>query len=198
MVATSAAPAYQVLPIDSIRPSPHQARIDFDPEQLQNLADSMKAEGLLEPILARPVDTGFELISGERRLRAAKLLGWKTIEAKIIHTPSDAEAAAKGLVENLQREDLNPLERAKGYRHLAELGLTQSDIAKKIGIAQSTIGRYIALLDLPVEIQQIMPRGIISEVHTRTLRKIPNKADQIAIALKADREGWSVKETNQI
>src|SRR5258708_5397895 len=108
--APVASAVYQQIPLAQIAPSPHQARKDFDPAALQGLADSMKAEGLLEPVLVRQVGDSFELISGERRFRAAKLLGWTTIGAKVIQTVSEAEAAAKGMVENLQRADLNPIE----------------------------------------------------------------------------------------
>src|SRR5437762_3128271 len=106
---TAAMPAlnYQVIPLEQIRPSSHQARKYFDEAKLKGLAESMKQEGQQQAITVREVQGGYELISGERRVRAAKLLGWTNLEAKIIKTASEAEAAAKGLVENIQREDLN-------------------------------------------------------------------------------------------
>src|SRR5579872_5379223 len=103
---------FQLIPIDHIRSSPHQARKAFDPDSLRSLADSLQQEGLIQPITVRllpETENAYELVSGERRLRAAKLLGWTTIEAKIIQVISEGEAAAKGLIENLQREDLNPI-----------------------------------------------------------------------------------------
>jgi len=121
--APSAVPlsTFRLIPIDRIHPSPYQARKDFDAAALQGLADSLREEGLLEPILVRAVQSGFELISGERRWRAAQLLGWQEIEAKIIQTVSEADAAAKGMVENLQRQDLNPIEEAEGFKTLNHL-----------------------------------------------------------------------------
>src|SRR5579864_2614663 len=109
------AATYQSIPIDQITPSMHQARKDFNEEALKGLAESLKQEGLIEPIVVRQSNGGFELIAGERRWRAAKLLNWATIEAKIIQPVNEASAASKGLVENLQREDLNPIEEAEGF-----------------------------------------------------------------------------------
>jgi ParB family chromosome partitioning protein len=147
-------------------------------------------------LLLNTDDSYYELIAGERRLRAAKLLGWPTIEAKVEQV-GDQEAAEQVLVENLQREDLNPIEQAEGYKKLEDLGLTQAKIADRVGTSQSTIAKYLALLDLPAEIREIIPRGIISERHARALSRINEKSDQIKLANQADREGWSVKETER-
>ncbi len=211
----------QQIPLDQIVPSPFQTRKDFDPEQLQGLAKTMQQHGLMNPICVRrrgdtetrghgatakdgsgvsphhrvpasprPV---FELIAGERRTRAAKLLGWKTIEARV-DVVDDKEAAQRVVVENLQRDDLNPIEQAEGYKRLEELDLSQDDIAERVGVSQAVIARYLALLDLPSEVQEIIPRGIISEHHARFLRRITNKRDMISLALQGDRHAWSVKE----
>src|SRR4051812_1165190 len=107
--------AFQAIPLDQIRASPHQARAVFDDEAIRSLAESMKQEGQLQAVVVRQIAGAYELISGERRTRAARLLGWRAIEAKVVKTVSEAEAAAKGLVENLQRENLNPIEEAKGF-----------------------------------------------------------------------------------
>src|SRR5713101_6295792 len=105
----------QDIPVENIKPSPHQARKEFDPEGIKSLAQSMQSEGLIQPIIVRAVAAGaYELIAGERRLRAAKLLGWTSIDAIIQSSVSDQDAAIKGLIENLQREDLNPIEEAQG------------------------------------------------------------------------------------
>jgi ParB family chromosome partitioning protein len=190
-----AVPTIEQLPLTKIYTSPHQMRKQFDPIALRDLARSMKQEGLIQPITVRQVGNAFELVVGERRLRAAQILGWETIDARIIDI-SDEDAAVKGLIENLQRADLSPIEEARGYKQLVEppYSLTQQAIAMRVGKSQTAIARILALLDLPPEVQVLMPRGIISETHTRYLRKISNRMKQIELAEEADSEGWSVKE----
>ena len=190
---------YQSIAIDQIKPSPFQARKTFDEASLNELAQSMKAEGLIQSIIVRAsADGSYELIVGERRLRAAKLLGWAAIDAIIRPGVSDQDAALQGVIENLQRVDLNPLERAQGYKRLADIGLSQEQIAEKVGLSDhNTVSRYMLLLDLPPEIQELLPRGRISEGHTRFIRQIPDKTQQIKVAQQADKEGWSVNETEK-
>ena len=173
-------------------------RKEFDPLSLRDLARSMKEEGLIQPVTVRKMGAAFELVVGERRLRAAQILGWKTIDARIIEI-TDEDAAVKGLIENLQRSDLTPIEEARGFKQLAEppYSLTQEEIARRVGKSQTVVARTLALLDLPEEIQEIMPRGIITETHTRSLRKIVDRAAQIDLALKVDREQWSARETER-
>src|SRR5580698_2809573 len=163
----------QPLVISTIYASPHQMRKHFDEAALRDLAKSMKQEGLIQPITVRKVGGAYELVVGERRLRAAQILGWETIDARVIDI-SDEDAAVKGLIENLQRADLSPVEEAKGYKQLVDhpYNLTQDAIAQRVGKSQTAIARALALLELPLEIQEIMPRGIITETHTRFLRKI--------------------------
>jgi ParB family chromosome partitioning protein len=186
------------IPVEKVTPSQFQARKSFDDGPLKELADSMKTEGLIQPIIVRLSAAGtYELIAGERRLRAAKLLGWTAIDAIVRPEVSDKDAALKGIIENLQRVDLNPLERAIGYKRLVDMGLSQEEIGGKMGIGQTTVARYLALLDLPEPIQELMPHGILSEGHTRPIRQIPDKAQQIKVAQQADKEGWSVKETEK-
>src|SRR5262245_49498451 len=130
----------QSIPLKQIQPSKYQARKAFNEEALKGLAESMKQEGLIEPIVVRQLGESYELISGERRLRAAKMLGWTDIEAKVIFTVSEGEAAAKGLVENLQREDLNPIEEAEGFErlnHLEKKYWTLEKIASVVGKSKS-------------------------------------------------------------
>jgi len=217
MPKTNHAVTAQSLPIDKIKSSPFQARKIFDEDPLKDLAQSMKEEGLIQPIIVRTVsspmsnvssqDLGretrdseqtYELIAGERRLRAAKLIGWTEIDAIIRNNVNDQDAAIDGLIENLQRVDLNPLERAQGYQQLADMGFTQDQIAQKVGVRdRDTVYRYLALLGLPPEIQSMLPRGSITETHTRSIRQISDKAQQIKLAQQADKEGWSVKETEK-
>ena len=186
----------QSIPIDQIKPSPFQTRKTFDDASLNELAQSIKTEGLIQPIIVRAsADGRYEVIVGERRLRAAKLLGWAAIDAIVRPGVSNQDAALKGVIENLQRVDLNPLERAQGYKRLADNGLSQEQIAEKAGLSDhNTVSRYMLLLDLPPEIQELLPRGRISEGHTRFIRQIADKTKQIKLAQQADKEGWSVKE----
>lgn len=186
------------LPIDQIYVSPHQMRRQFEGAALQDLARSMKQEGLIQPITVRPVGNAYELVAGERRLRAAQLLKWEVILARVIRV-NDEGAAVKGLIENLQRSDLNPLEQARGFKQLSgpPYNLTREAIAQRVGRSQTCVARCLALLDLPPEIQELIPRGVVTETHTRALRKITDRAQQIATARLADREGWNVKETER-
>jgi ParB family chromosome partitioning protein len=192
---TSTTLCIEQLPLDKIFTSPHQMRKQFDPLALRDLARSMKQEGLIQPITVRKVGNAYELVVGERRLRAAHILNWATIDARVIDI-SDEDAAVKGLIENLQRADLTPIEEARGYKQLVEApyNLTQEAIAQRVGKSQTAIARILALLELPLEIQEIMPHGIVSETHTRALRKISDRTKQIQLARQADREGWTVKE----
>ena len=196
--STAPCPSIEALPLEKIYASPHQMRKEFDPMALRDLARSMKEEGLIQPITVRKMGEAFELVVGERRLRAAQILGWKTIEARIAEI-NDEDAAIKGLIENLQRTDLTPIEEARGFKQLAEppYCLTQEEIAKRVGKSQTVVARTLALLDLPDEIQEIMPRGIITETHTRSLRKLTDRSTQIKLALQADHEQWSARETER-
>jgi len=191
-------PSLHTLPIDKIYRSPHQMRRHFDSQSLEELADSLRLEGLLQAITVRPMGNAFELVAGERRLRAAQILGWETIEARVVEI-SDEDAAIKGLIENLQRRDLSPIDEARGYKQLVEppYQMTQEAIARRVGKCQTSIARSLAVLELPAEIQELMPKGTITESHTRYLRRISNRAEQVRMASRIDREGWSVKETER-
>lgn len=173
-------------------------RKHFDETSLKELARSIKLEGLIQPITVRPIGQAYELIAGERRLKAAQILGWETIDARVLNL-SDEDAAIKGLIENLQRQDLSPVEEARGYKQLIDppYKMTQEAVGQRVGKSQTAIARSLALLELPEDIQELMPRGIISEAHTRHLRKISDRTRQIDIARQADREGWTVKETER-
>ncbi len=157
------------LPIHSIHPNPFQPRQKFQDEELQALANSIKMHGLLQPILVRPKEDGYELVAGERRWRAAQLAGLTEIPA-IVRTCSDDELLALALIENLQREDLNPLEEAQAYKVLVErFGLTQEVIAEKVGKSRAAIANTLRLLGLPEPIKQALRDGTITEGHARAL-----------------------------
>jgi len=194
----------QQVPLNQIRPSPFQIRQGFRDEDIQELAESMKEGGMSQPILLRPAPRGigppvYEVISGELRMRAAKLLGWTKVKA-IVEKMTDVEAASRGFVENVQRHKLNVIEKARGYKMLSDppFNMTQAEIAAQVGLNDnSLVSRIMALLDQPIELQQIMTRGIISEGHCRALSKINDLNLRVSIARQADAEEWSVKETDQ-
>jgi ParB family chromosome partitioning protein len=196
VTSSEAKPVYQEVPIEKIKPSRHQARKDFD--DVQGLADCMREEGLIEPVVLRQVDDGYELISGERRLRAAKLLNWSAIEAKVIRTVSEAEAAAKGLVENLQRQDLNPIEEAEGFQTLNQLDpkfWDQPQIAKVSGRSQEYISLSLKLLGLDPQVQESIRRRILSRSHGLEIMRLPHEK-QVESAEKA--KDMSQKDTRKL
>jgi ParB family chromosome partitioning protein len=175
---------FQSIPIDQIRPSRHQARKDFDEEGIKELAVSIDKEGLLQPITVRQVGDGYELIAGERRLRAVKSLGHPTIEARVIEVISEAASCAKGLVENLQRKDLNPIEEAEGFRELGQLDpahWTQEQIAMVAGKKQGYVSDSLRLLGMPAEILENIRRRILSRSHGLELMRLsPEKQVEVS------------------
>jgi ParB family chromosome partitioning protein len=157
------------IPVNSVVFSPFQVRRGFEEEDLRDLAQSIKEHGVLQPVIVRPFNKGFELIAGERRVRACKMLGLQNIPA-VIRNMDDSEVALVGLVENLQRQDLSPIEEAEGYRRLIEeFGLTQEAVAQRVGRSQPTIANKLRLLRLPEEIREAISREIITERHARAL-----------------------------
>jgi ParB family transcriptional regulator, chromosome partitioning protein len=191
-------PIVKALPISQIHPSPHQARKMFDNDNLRGLAESMKQEGLLNPVVVRKVGSTYELISGERRLRAAKLLSWPTLEAKVIGTVSEAEAAAKGLIENIQREDLNTIEEAEGYRELNRLDpkyWNQNKIAQNCGKTQGHVSEFLRFLTLPEGVKGYIRRRILSAGHAAELIRIKKPNAQKKLAHRIIKGKWSVMQT---
>lgn len=157
----------QAVPVHLITAGKYQPRQEFDDESLVELAESIRLHGLLQPIMLRRAAVGYELIVGERRLRACKLLGWEVIPA-IVRDVDDREAAELALIENLQREDLHVLEVAEGYqRLLSEFNLTQEELAQRLGISQASVANKLRLLKLPEEIRAIISREMLSERHGR-------------------------------
>lgn len=184
---------YQTISIALIKPSPHQARKYFDEESLWKLAESLRQEGLIQPITVRKLlptagereDPGYELVSGERRLRAARLLGWTTIEARVITVISEGEVAAKGLIENLQREDLNPVEEAEGFAQLNRVDptyWTQERIAQVTGKSRSYITQSMSLLRLPEAIKEDVRRRTYSRGHALEIARLPGSSLQLTVA----------------
>jgi ParB family chromosome partitioning protein len=184
-----------MLSLDSVRPNPKQPRRDFDPEALERLAQSIRSAGLMQPIVVRPQDDGgFILVAGERRWRAAQLIGLGELPA-IVRDLDDRTAAQLALVENLQREDLNPIERAEAFRRLIDdFGLTHQDIAEHVGLDRSSVSNHLRLLELDQDTMDALRTGRLSMGHGRALLALANLTERAALGRQADRQGWSVRE----
>jgi ParB family chromosome partitioning protein len=186
------------LPIDAVQPNPGQPRKQFDEEALQALADSLGDRGVLQPVLVRPVPGGtYELVAGERRWRAARLAGLTTVPA-IVQDRDDARTLEDALIENMAREDLNPVEEARAVAALVEeLGLTREAVGKKVGRSRVAISNLLRLLDLPDEVLELLQDGTLTEGHGRALLMAEDHADRRRLARSAAGEGWSVRVTEQ-
>jgi ParB family chromosome partitioning protein len=190
--------ALQTLAIDRIRPGKYQPRTRMDETSLNELADSIREQGLMQPILVRPVDGGrFEIIAGERRWRAAQRAGLREVPALIKAVP-DASALAIGLIENIQREDLNPLEQANGLARLIdEFGLTHDAVAKAIGRSRSAVTNLLRLRELAKPVQEYVMAGRLDMGHARALLGLAAGA-QTAAAARVVAQGLSVRETERL
>lgn len=184
------------LPIDLIAPNPRQPRKHFEQEALQALADSLGESGVLQPVLVRPVAGGtYELVAGERRWRAAQLAGLDTLPA-IVRPHDDAASLEVALVENMAREDLNPMEEARAVAALVEeLGLTREQVGRRVGRSRVAVSNLLRLLDLPDEAVALVEDGSLSEGHGRALLLAGDHADRRRLAREAAAEGWSVRVT---
>jgi ParB family chromosome partitioning protein len=170
------------LKVDEIAPNPHQPRQVFGESELQELAESIKENGILQPIVVRRTGEGYELVAGERRLRASRILGLQEIPA-LVRDIDDENTLKLALLENLQREDLNPLEKAAGFLALKEeLGVSTAEIGKALGKGRSTIANSIRLLNLPEEVKELINRGRLTEGHARAILAIEGKAEQVRAA----------------
>lgn len=184
------------LRVSMIDPKPGQPRKNFDTDALAQLAESIGEHGVLQPIIVRAIsEDRYQIIAGERRWRATKMAGLSEIPA-IITDADELKAAQIALVENLQRENLNPLEEAKAYRDLAELhGMTQEEISGKIGKSRSAIANTLRLLDLPEELSFLVERGALTAGHARALLSLPNREDRVALGTRVAEQQWSVRDT---
>lgn len=185
-------------PVAAIRPNPWQPRTTFADGPLRELADSIRQRGILQPLVVRRVGDGYELISGERRHRAAQLAGLDRVPIRI-HTASDSEMLEIALIENVQREDLNPIEEARAYRRMQEeLSLTQEEIAAKVGKDRSTVANALRLLQLSAKIQGDVEAGRLSAGHARSLAGIASPQVQGEIAARIKAGGLSVREAEKL
>src|SRR5438132_5273109 len=187
---------YQDVPISAIRPNAHQPRRGFDEESLGTLAASIRELGVLQPVLVRPHEDGtFELIAGERRWRAAKRAGLQAVPALVRHA-DDAVSLEQALVENVQREDLNPLDEASAFQQLVEeFKLTHEELAARVGKSRVAITNALRLFQLPPSIQKLVAEGTLSAGHARALLGTPDRAYQEQLARKVVADGLSVRAT---
>jgi len=191
-------PRYEMIPVDSISPSPLQPRKKFKEESLEELAASLREHGVVQPIIVRPSGTGYELLVGERRWRAAQLAGLKSIPA-VVREAEPSECLQVALVENLHRDDLNGIEEASAYRQLMEeFGLTQEEISQKVGKSRSAVANALRLLQLPVEIQASVVAEEISAGHARALLALQGDPYQETLLKRIIEEGLSVRETEEL
>jgi ParB family chromosome partitioning protein len=186
------------LPVDAVEPNPRQPRTTFEEESLEALSRSIQEVGVLQPIVVRRAGDRYELIAGERRLRAARLAGLATVPA-VIRESDDAESLREALIENIHREDLNPIELAEAYRELLEeLGLKQETLAERLGISRSNIANTIRLLQLPGEVQQLLAERKIQAGHGRALLSLGDGDAQRDLAMRIAAEDLSVREVEEL
>ena len=186
------------VPIGEIKPNPRQPRRYFDEERIAELAESIQHQGILQPLVVRKVENGYELIIGERRFRAAQRAGLDRVPV-VVKDVSDAESLEMALVENIQREELTPIEEALAYRQLMEeFHLTQEDVANRVGKSRPVVTNLLRILNLPEEIKEEVDRGHISVGHARALLVLDTPEQQLDMARKIMRQGLSVRETETL
>lgn len=181
--------------ISQIVPNPHQPRLSFDEEKLGELAESIKAHGIIQPLIVSKAEKGYEIIAGERRFQSAKLAGLTSVPA-IIREADEKQKLELAIIENIQRHDLSPIEEAKSYKKLTEeFGMGQEEISKKLGKSRSAVANKIRLLNLPVEMQRSLVEGKITEGHCKLLLAIPNPEKQRAFFEMIIRNNLTVRQT---
>lgn len=196
--APAAATGIRHIPVDDVRPNPYQPRTHFGDDDLDELKQSIDEHGVLQPVVVRPAAVGFELIAGERRLRASSALGLDRIPA-IVRRAADEEMQTLALVENLQRVDLNALEKAKALKAMMRnFGLTQEEVAAKVGKARTSISNLVRLLDLPVVIQDLVADGHLSGSQARAVLLAHGVERRIALAHKAVKQGLTVRQIERL
>jgi len=188
----------QKISIDSISPNPYQARTVWNEQELEELTESIRANGIIQPIIVRPIGTGFQLIAGERRLRAAELASLTSIPA-LVRRATDEQLHEWALVENIHRVDLNPIERAKAYQeYISTFSLTQAEAAERLGEDRSVIANYIRLMDLPLEIKQMLAENKLSMGHARAILALPTDELRRKLANRAMAGRLSVREVERL
>jgi len=186
------------IPISQIKTNKYQPRVNFDPERLNDLINSIKEKGVVQPVLVRRTPDGYELIAGERRLRAVKTIGIEKIPA-IVKTVADLDMLELSLIENIQREELNPIEEANAFqKFITDFNFTQERIAKVLGKDRSTVANIIRLLGLPKKIQDFIAKAAITAGHARALISLPTETEQLRVCNLIIKRGLSVRETEML
>ncbi len=186
------------VPVSAVDPNPRQPRREFPEEALAALARSIREVGVLQPVVVRPREEGYELVVGERRLRAAKMAGLATIPA-VIREGDDAESLREALIENMHREDLGPLELAAAFQELLdELGVTQETVAERLGYSRAHVANTIRLLSLPPGVQRLLAEGMIQAGHARALLALDDQEAQSALAQRVAAESLSVRQVEEL
>ena len=184
--------------IDKITRNPNQPRKNFDETALQELADSIKQNGVLQPILVRKVGIKYQIVAGERRYQASKLAGLNEIPA-VVRDIDDKEVFQLALIENLQRSDLSPMEEAKGYRQLIDSqGLTQEGLAKILSKSRSAIANTLRLMDLPTVVQEMIEQGLLTPGHARAILAVPTEEGRVELAQKVIKDNLTVRQTENL
>lgn len=191
-------PELREVPVGSIEPNPDQPRTVFEPDALAALSNSIASAGLLQPLIVRPLDDGrFQLVAGERRWRASQKAGLDLVPVVVRSSPED-ERLQSALIENVVREDLNPVDEARACAALVDdLGISKEDLAKRLGRSRAGISNLIRLLDLPDGVLELLVDGSLSEGHGRALLMAPDQTVRLRLGRKAAKEGWSVRETER-
>lgn len=191
-------PGYREIPVHHVEPNPYQPRKEFADEALAELVDSIRAEGLLQPIVVRAAGDRFQLIAGERRWRAFQKLGLKSIPARVMNS-SDASAATLAMIENLQRADLNPIEEAHGYASLIrDFDLTQDAAAQRVGKGRATVANSLRLLNLEAELQGYLGKGLLSVGHAKVLLGVEGAGERLVLARRTLEQGLSVRALEEL
>jgi ParB family chromosome partitioning protein len=184
--------------VGQIDSNPAQPRQDFNPSEMQSLSESIAAHGLLQPVVVRRVEDRYQLIAGERRLRAARQAGWTDVPATVVEA-DERQTAELAIVENLQRTDLNPLEKAAAFRrYLETYGCTQEELAARLRLDRSTVANLIRLLELPQPVQEAIRLAKITQGHARALLPLGEEREQIEFCGRIQREGLSVRQTETL
>lgn len=197
-VAGDASAPSTTLPLASLVPNKDQPRKNFDPEQLAELADSVKRNGVLQPILVRKMGDRYQIVAGERRYQAAKLAGLDEVPV-LIREISDNEVLQLALIENLQRSDLDPIEEAMGYKALIETqGMTQEELGSILSKSRSAVANALRLLDLPTEVQEMVTKGLITAGHGRAILAVAGDENRVRLAQKVAKDHLSVRQTENL
>jgi len=187
------------LPVSEIRPNPYQPRKTFDPEALQELAESIRTHGVLQPVVVRRQGNGYELVAGERRWRASQAIGRPTIPAVVREGLNERDMLELALVENVQRQDLDAVERARGFQQMIEvLHLTQEQVAERVSLKRSTVANHLRLLELPDTVQRAIAKGLLTMGHARALLAVPGAKEQARWMERVVRDDLSVRQVEQL